>query len=151
MSLPYENATSGEKAMSDLNKILRNFGVQSFGSMIDFEVGTLIVQFKYRNRAIDVRASMAGYANAWKKEHPHTHRMKSSRQQWEKKATDIASVAVYSIMRDWLKGQITAIETGMLTFEEAFMPHMLLPNGQRVIDKVVADKLLPAPETRAGG
>ncbi len=144
MALPYENCTSGDQALATLQKILREFGVQTFGSMIDYETGELIVQFKYKGRQIDVRASMAGYAEAWRREHPYTYRTKITEDAWREKSTTIASVAVYSIMRDWLKGQITAIETGMLTFESAFMPHYLLPNGQRVIDRIKADNLIPS-------
>ena len=144
MALPYENCTSGDRALANVQKMLRDFGVQSFGSMIDYETGELIVQFRYQDRQIDVRASMNGYAEAWRKEHPYSSRMKGSKSDWEQKSFSIAGVAVYSILRDWLKGQMTAIETGMLTFESAFMPHFLLPNGQRVIDRIKADNLIPS-------
>lgn len=33
MSLPYENATSGEKALGEMQKLLRGFGCTKFGSM----------------------------------------------------------------------------------------------------------------------
>jgi hypothetical protein len=59
---------------------------------------------------------------------------------------DIASVAVYSILRDWIKGQITAIETGILTFEGAFLGQILLGNGQTVLEQVFESKMLPALE-----
>ena len=35
MTLPYENATSGERALGDIQKLLRGFGCSKFGSMID--------------------------------------------------------------------------------------------------------------------
>lgn len=57
----------------------------------------------------------------------------------------IASVAVYSILRHWIKGQVTAIETGILTFEGAFLGQMLLPNGRTVLEEVSVAKMLPAP------
>jgi len=34
-------------------------------------------------------------------------------------------------------------QAGMLTFEAAFLPHILLPNGQTVIDHVQQQKRLP--------
>ena len=34
-------------------------------------------------------------------------------------------IAVNSILRDWIKGQVTAIECGILSFEAVFMPFML--------------------------
>ncbi len=31
----------------------------------------------------------------------------------------------------WEQGQVTAIECGVMSFDAAFMPHMLLPTGER--------------------
>ena len=150
MSLPYENATSGEKSLKDLQKMLQEFGVNKFGQWMDFETGTLSVQFEYRGRVVEVRASASGYAAAWKQHHPYSNRSRISEAEWEKKASNIASFAVYSILRDWLKGQVTAVEVGMLSFDSAFMPHMLLPNGKRVIEVVQEQKLLPQLEDANG-
>src|ERR1035437_10137190 len=121
MTLPYENATSGERALGEIQKLLRGFGCNKFGSMIDDGDGTVLVQFEYRGRSISVKASINGYATAWLKEHPYGARSRSTREQYQRKARDIGSVAVYSVLRDWIKGQITAIETGILSFEGAFL------------------------------
>lgn len=146
MSLPYESSTSGERALGEIQKLLRGFGCSKFGSMIDDAEGTVLVQFEYRGRPVSVKASMQGYAAAWLREHPYSYRTKASRQQHEKKALDIASVAVYSILRDWIKGQITAIETGILSFEGAFLGQMMLPSGKTVLEHAQSDNLLPAPK-----
>jgi len=143
MSLPYENATSGEKSLGEIQKILRAFGCTKFGSMIDDEAGTILVQFEYRGTMISVPANMKGYAVAWLKAHPYTNRTKCTKVQHERKALDIASVAVYSIVRDWIKGQITAVETGIISFEGAFLGQILLPNGKTVMEHTVAAGLLP--------
>jgi len=58
----------------------------------------------------------------------------------------VASVAVYSILRDWIKGQVTAIETGILSFEAAFFAQVMLPNGRTVFEHAVQTNLLPAIE-----
>ena len=58
---------------------------------------------------------------------------------------EIASVAVYSILRDWIRGQVTAIETGILSFEGAFLGQILLSNGQTVLEHATSQKLLPQP------
>lgn len=149
MSLPYESATSGERALGEIQKLLRGFGCSKFGSMIDDTEGTLLVQFEYRGKPVSVKASTSGYAAAWLKEHPYTSRMHCTKQQHEKKAVEIASVAVYSIIRDWIKGQITAIETGILSFEGAFLAQMLLPSGQTVLEHAQSANLLPAPKEQA--
>jgi hypothetical protein len=53
-------------------------------------------------------------------------------------------VAVNSILRDWIKGQVTAVESGILSFEAIFMPYMLTADGRPLIERVA--ELLPKPE-----
>lgn len=146
MTLPYESATSGERALGEIQKLLRGFGCNKFGSMIDDALGEVLVQFEYRGRQCSVKASIKGYAAAWLKEHPYTYRTKATQGQHQKKAMDIASVAVYSILRDWIKGQITAIETGILTFEGAFLGQILLGTGKTVLEHVEQTNMLPKLE-----
>lgn len=146
MPLPYESATSGERALGEIQKLLRGFGCSKFGSMIDDGDGTVLVQFEYRGRPVSVKASTKGYAAAWLKAHPYSSRTRNTLAQHQRKALDIASVAVYSILRDWIKGQITAIETGILTFEGAFLGQLLLPTGSTVLEQVQAANMLPALE-----
>ena len=143
MSLPYENATSGNNAINDIQKMLRSFGCQRFATGEDYETGELFIQFEHRGRQVQLKASAKGYAAAWLREHPYGPRVRSTLSEHNAKALRIGGVAVYSILRDWVKGQVTAIEIGMLTFEAAFLSHILLPSGQTVIDHVHQQKLLP--------
>ena len=144
-SLPYENSTAGDKALAELQKVLAKFGCQTFGTMTDAERGMTIVQFKWHNRQISLEASWKGYAAAWLKAHPYNWNSRVTKEQHHKRALDQAQMSVCSVLRDWVKGQVVAIECGVMSFDAAFMPHMLLPSGMRVIDKVQADNLLPAP------
>lgn len=82
----------------------------------------------------------------WLKENPHTYRMRTSRIDHEQAAVKQGHVAVNSILRDWIKGQITAIETGILSFEAVFMPYMLTADGRTVLERIEETKMLPAPE-----
>jgi len=60
--------------------------------------------------------------------------------------TSSGHVAVNSILRDWIKGQVTAVECGILSFEAVFFPYMLTSDGRPLIERV-AD-LLPRPEEK---
>ncbi|MET3414780.1 hypothetical protein [Methylobacterium sp. 1030] len=143
MALPYENVTAGDKALGEIQKILQHFGCQSFGSMMDFENKKLIVQFRYRDMPITIEASMAGYAAAWLKEHPFNPRHhRGGKQKHEAKAVEVAGRAVYSVVRDWVKGQVTAIECGILSFEGAFLGQIMLPSGKTVLQHATENKLL---------
>lgn len=136
MSLPYENATSGKAAIDDMQKILRAFGASSFGCMEDFDKGEVLVQFTWRERRVTVNANAKGYAARWLKEHPWTCRVKSSSKEHDRKALKIGQTAVYSILRDWIKGQITAVEIGMLSFEGAFLGQIHLADGRTVLQAI---------------
>lgn len=146
MTLPYSKAKAGDNALIELQRVLANFGCQSFGTMTDAEKGVTIVQFKWRNQVVALHASWKGYAVAWLKENPWSYRMRVTKQQHEQNALAQAQKSVCSVLRDWVKGQITAVECGVMSFEAAFMPHMLLPTGERLIDKV--KPLLPAPDSK---
>jgi hypothetical protein len=54
-------------------------------------------------------------------------------------------IAVYSMLRDWIKGQVTAVETGILSFEGAFLGQILLPSGDTVLERVERENLLALP------
>ena len=135
MSLPYAAATSGDRAIGEIEKFLKKFGCTSFGSIMHYGDGVRVVQFDYRQHTVVVKASAKGYAAAWLRENPHTNRSKLSKAAHEKKALDIGTVAVCSVLRDWIKGQIMAIETGILSFEGAFLGSILLSNGKTVLEE----------------
>lgn len=145
-SLPYENATTGDRAIAEIQKMLRGFGCQKFGTGEDFATGELHLQFEHRGRQVHLKASARGYAAAWLRAHPYGPRVRGTKADHEAKALRIGSTAVYSILRDWIKGQITAVEIGMMSFDAAFLSHLMLPDGRTLIERVQADKLLPPPE-----
>lgn len=142
MTLPYENATSGGGALEDIRKLLTRFGCARFGTMTDAENGELIVQFSYRGRDITAKASYRGYASAWLKERPYGPRTRGAKSAHEAKAMKQAEISVCSILRDWIKGQIMAIETGVLTFEGAFLGQIMLPSGKTVLEHAQGSELL---------
>lgn len=146
MALPYEGAVSGKAAIAEIERIIGKFGAQSFGHMTDFEKGELTVHFTYRNTPVMVRASGKGYAMMWLKANPWSNNRKSSRVEWERKALAIGNIAVYSMLRDWIKGQIGAVETGILSFESAFLGQIMLPSGESVLDAVASKRMLRLPK-----
>lgn len=139
MALPYERAISGTNALTQIQKLLSGFGCQRFGHMVDHEKSEVIVQFNYRGREILIKASVRGYAAAYIKEHCGKKNPSNAQ---TRKATNVANVAVYSILRDWIKGQITAIEVGLLTFEGAFLGQIMLPTGKTILEHVEQNNIL---------
>lgn len=146
MPLPYENSTSGDKAFAEIQKILGRFGCDNYGIMQKTKDQVTLIQFDWRGRTVQVPGHWGGYATQWLREHPHTARMRSTQAEHRQKAMEIAQVAVCSILRDWVKAQVTMVECQMMTLEEVFMPHMLLPDGRRMVE--AAQNLLPKLESQ---
>ncbi len=134
--IPYERADS-QYALRDTERLLKRFGCQNFGSMTDWERGVLIVQFSWRGRQIHIEVSWRGYAEMYMR----AHDLHSGTD--ENKARALGERVAPSIVRDWIKGQLTAVECGMMPFEHAFMPHMLMHDGTRLVDHAV--KMLEGP------
>jgi hypothetical protein len=142
--VPYASATSGTKAREEITKVLRRMGCESIGFMDDFEKQELLLAFTHRGRQVQLRASAKGWAQAWLKDHPQTYRSRISSDEYRRAALQQGQVAVNSILRDWVKGSVTAVECGMLSFEAVFMPYMLTADGRPLLDHVA--ELLPKPE-----
>lgn len=147
MSVPYANANSA-KARDDVSKILRRFGCESIGWMDDFEQQEVLLAFKHRGRAVQLRASAKGWAQLYLKENPYSSARKLSKVEYEQAALRQGHNAINSILRDWIKGQITAVETGILSFEAVFMPHMLTADGRTLLERLPDTNLLPKPDDK---
>lgn len=144
-TVPYESATSGDAARSEITKILRRFGCSSIGFMDDFDKKEILLAFEHRGNRVQLRASAKGWAALYLKAHPWTSRMRSSRAQHEARSVEQGLIATNSILRDWVKGQVTAVECGIMSFSAVFMPYMLAADGRPMIEHMVQRGLLPAP------
>ena len=143
-SVPYAGATTGQKAREEISKILRRLGCESVGFMDDFEQHEVLLAFTHRGRQVQLRASAKGWAQLYLKARPWTSYRRCSRHDYEQAALKQGHVAVNSILRDWIKGQVTAVECGILSFEAVFFSHMITSSGQTVLER--AAELLPKPE-----
>lgn len=145
--VPYEFATSGAAARDEIVQLLRRFGCESVGFMDDFEGQTIFLAFKHRGKSVQLKASAKGWAAMYLKAHPYNKNHRMGRTQYEQKIVAQGLIAVNSILRDWVKGQITAVECGILSFEAVFMPYMLTSDGRPLIERIAAmPELLEAPQ-----
>jgi hypothetical protein len=147
-SIPYAGATSGASARDEVTKVLRRFGCESVGFMDDFEKHEVLLAFTHRGRSIQLRASAKGWAQMYLKENPWTSRRRGLKTDHEQAALRQGHVAVNSILRDWIKGQITAVECGILSFEAVFMPYMLTNDGRQLIERLAESDLMPKADER---
>lgn len=146
MSVPYATAKSGHAARGEITKILQNFGCESVGFMDEFEDKSVRLAFVYRGKNIQLKASGKGWAAMYLKAEPWTSRRRGTRHDYEQRALEQGMVAINSILRDWVKGQVTAVECGMLSFGAVFMPYMLTNDGRTLYERADEIPLLAAPK-----
>jgi hypothetical protein len=120
-------------------------GCESVGFMDEFERHQVLLAFKHRGRDIQLRASAQGWAVMYLKARPWTSKMRVNKVEHEQRALKQGLIAVNSILRDWVKGQVVAVECGMMSFEAVFAVHMLTSDGRPLIERVQEAKLLPPP------
>jgi hypothetical protein len=144
MSIPYENATTGMRAREEITKLLHLLGCKKTGFLDDLAKHEVQLYFEHRGRPVQLNVSAKGWAQMWLRENPYTYRCRRSRTDYEQDALKQGYVAVNSILRDWIKGQVTAIETGIMSFEAVFMPFMLTNDGRPLHER--ASELLPQAE-----
>lgn len=144
-SVPYAAATSGTSARDEITKILRRFGCSNVGFMDDYERHEVLLAFEHRGNRVQLRASAQGWANMYLRENPWTTRRSLRKEAYERDALDRGLIAINSVLRDWVKGQVTAVECGVLSFAGVFLPYMLAADGRPVLEHIHAAKLLPAP------
>ena len=149
MTVPYAGATTGAKARDEIVRMLRGFGCEGVGFYDEFSTHSLVLEFTWRGRNVSLRASAQGWANAYLAENPWNSQRRGSRADYEARWLRQGMVAVNSILRDWVKGQVTAIETGILTFDAVFAPHMMLPDGTPAMVALRRTLSLPAPDEEA--
>jgi hypothetical protein len=146
--VPYAAATSGVAARDEIMKILRRFGCESVGFMDDFDKHEILLAFTHRSRPIQLRASAKGWAQMFLKQSPWNNYYRRTRQEHEAAALQQGHVAVNSILRDWIKGQVTAVECGILSFEAVFLPYMLTSDGRPLIERIADTNLIPSAENK---
>lgn len=132
---PYAEARSGHAAREEITKTLQRFGCESVGFMDNFEDKSVTLAFKYRGQPVQLTASGRGWAKLYLNENPWNQKRHLSEKAYEQRWLDQGMIAVNSILRDWVKGQITAVECGILSFGAVFMPYMLTNDGRTLYER----------------
>jgi len=145
VAVPYSGATSGAAARDEITKILRRFGCSNVGFMDDYERHEVLLAFEHRGNRVQLRASAQGWANMYLRENPWTPRRALRKDAYERDALDRGLIAINSVLRDWVKGQVTAVECGVLSFAGVFLPYMLAADGKPLLEHIAASNLLPPP------
>lgn len=153
--IPYENAVGGPGARNATIKMLERAGADSVGFMDDFTGTGVSVRlvFTFGERRYEFRASASGWAALYTQAHPWSRRSRMSEAAYKVRALEKGKRAVNSAIRDWVKSQLVVIESGVMAFDDVFLPYLLTASGDTVGERARAgdfgDILPPAPEQRA--
>jgi len=128
---------SSEKSRNEIERTLQRYGASGFGFWI--EDNKALVQFTIENLKISFdlpmpdrkseEFTMSSHENEWQRKRlasdtAHRRWEQACRQRWRALALVI-------------KAKLEAIDSGISTFEEEFMAHIVLPDGATVGEKLV--------------
>lgn len=107
-----------DKSRAEIEKILMRYGAGGFGYMTQGDRAMVIFEADHRRirMVVDLRAAH-GYKN-------EAQREQAVRQRWR------ALTLV-------VKAKLEAVASGVATFEQEFLPYILLPNGSTVGEQVL--------------
>jgi hypothetical protein len=145
VTVPYSRATAGDGARREIIKMLRAFGCDNVGIMDDFTTDQVLLAFQHRGRAVQMAASARGWAAMWLKENPWNKSRKSNPEAYKAEALEKGRKAAVSMLRDWVKSQLTLVECGLMPFDHVFMAYALTSDGRPLHERVSEAKLLPPP------
>jgi hypothetical protein len=126
----YANKTtvSPERSKMEIERTLARYGAVEFiyGARPDQSV----IQFRYAKRVIRFNLPLKGWQSFKVTDKGRSRRDGPAQVAWEQ---DVR--ARFRALALVLKAKLEAVESGITTFEEEFLAHVLLPNGQTVYEE----------------
>jgi glycogen debranching enzyme len=124
---------SSDRSRAEIERTLSRYGAQQF--MYGYDQTRAIVGFQINSRQIRFVLPLPDRND---REFTHT----PARNQ---KRTTTQHEAAYeqAVRQKWralslvIKAKLEAVDSGIVTFDAEFLPHIVLPNGQTVADEVV--------------
>lgn len=121
-----------ERSKVEIERVLRRYGASSFSYAWDEQINMIAIQFVAHDRRIRFVLPMPDRCDAAR---TPTGRARSA-------AATAAGYAQQERSR-WrslgliIKAKLEAVETGLVTFEEEFLAHMVLPDNSTVGSQVI--------------
>lgn len=134
MKLPYASSTAGQGREKEIRDVLRGVGATAVGFMVDDDQDQIIAQFRLHGREVTIPVRVGAYVEAWQRENKCGPR--TSQKDHSAKARKTAESAAWAILADWIKATAAMMAAGFVDADAAFLPHIHLPSGQRVVDAI---------------
>lgn len=116
-----------DKSKADIEKLLKKYGAKAFGYSWHEEDGLYTVLFEIQNRRVRFLLPMPHISEYTKTPTGKLRTEDSMQTAWEQAQRQRWRALVLVI-----KAKLEAVDSGILTFEEEFLSHIVLPNGKTV-------------------
>jgi len=123
-----DTSVSVAKSKAEIEDIVQRYGANGFLS--GWEDDRAFVQFKMQNRLIKINFQLPDRNSREFTETPS--RRWARDEDAALKAWEQACRQRYRALALYVKAILEAIESGIITFDEGFLPHIVLPNRQTV-------------------
>ena len=126
---------SAEKSRAEIESILRRYGASGFSYGWDEDINPPVAVLAFRVKTLRVQFMLKMPAFRDLKLTPVRGTVRSPQQQRE--AWEQATRQRWRALTLVVKAKLEAVEAKISTFEQEFMAHIVLPNGQTVGDYVI--------------
>ena len=137
--LNYTTGVATEKTLGEINHLLATHGARRIIADYDKAGNPEAIMFSietpYGVQDFRLPANVEGVSRALVRgyEQRRVERRFTGREQ----ATRVA----WRIVKDWLEAQVAIIEAGMMTMDQAMLPHLLAPGGRTFYSASVENRL----------
>lgn len=118
--------TTPEKTIQEIRQTIVRFGATDFAFIMGSSA--VAVNFSMKNRLVRFVVKLPPLSEFARTPERRIHRSSVEQQ----KAWDQATRQRYRALLLVIKAKLEGIESGIETFDEAFMAHLVLPNGETV-------------------
>ena len=108
-----------ESSRKDIETQLKRFGATKFVTSIDDDSGRAMVQFFARGRWVRLTLEL-------KRPNPKGRKVR---------VTDAEERRLWRSLAALVKAKMIAVDDGLVEFEEEFLPHVLMANGETVYER----------------
>ena len=115
MAFATETTVPVEKSRSEIERLCMRYGCSQFMSGVDYENHHARIQFKAKDRVIRFELTL-----------PNLKDYRRERQYEQALRTKWRALLLV------IKGKLESVEAGIATFEEEFMPYIVMPNDQTI-------------------
>lgn len=127
-----ETTVSPAKSRAEIEDTLKRYGATGF--MNGFNAEKAIIAFEARGRRIKFVLPLPDFASFKSYTRKGSHWATQRTEAQQRAAFEQAERQVWRALALCIKAKLESVESGIESFEEAFMAHIVLPNGQTMAD-----------------